>query len=104
MGIIEWMKNTMPLKEFLQNALEEKERKNYFNAASWQIDWLSKFDCNYKVMYKYIIYCSGNLQIMNTLGTEGIVSFTGGCPLSLKVLALYWCIGGKTIVGNFCWI
>ena len=54
-GIIEWMTNTKPMKEFLQDSLEEDERKTYSKAPVLQAEWLrTKYggDRNYKEMYK----------------------------------------------------
>jgi hypothetical protein len=54
-GIIEWVTNTKPLKEFLQNSLEEGEKKTYDKAPQMQVEWLRKRyggDRNYKDMYK----------------------------------------------------
>ena len=57
-GLIEWMKNTKPLKDFLQDALaDDQERKHYGNASKWQNDWLAKYGNTppekYKTMYRY---------------------------------------------------
>ena len=47
------MKKTKPLKEFLRDALEESEMKNYNNAGVWHADWIrTKFQDSYKVMYR----------------------------------------------------
>ena len=54
-GIIEWMTNTKPMKDFLQDSLEEDERKTYSKAPALQMEWLrTKYggDRNYKEMYK----------------------------------------------------
>ena len=60
-GLIEWMKNTIPLKEFLQNALSEEEKKPYGTAGKWHSEWLSKYGKNnpeaYKAMYRYYAVC-----------------------------------------------
>ena len=56
-GLIEWMKNTKPLKEFLQDALTEEERKRYLTASKWHNEWLGKYGKSpgewYRVMYRY---------------------------------------------------
>ena len=49
------MKNTKPLKEFLRNAMDESEFKNYQKAANLQGEWLKKYGNGhgaYKVMYR----------------------------------------------------
>ena len=55
-GLIDWMKNTKPLKDFLQDALTEDEKKHYLTASKWHNDWLGKYGRNqgewYKTMYK----------------------------------------------------
>ena len=55
-GLIEWMKNTKPLKEFLQDALTNDEKKRYHTASEWQNEWLRKYGRIpgewYKTMYK----------------------------------------------------
>jgi hypothetical protein len=52
------MKNTKPLKDFLQDALaDDQEKKHYSNASKWQNDWLAKYGDSapqkYKAMYRY---------------------------------------------------
>jgi DNA-dependent protein kinase catalytic subunit len=52
-GMIEWVQNTKPLKDFVQSALSDEERKNYGRPAAMQGEWLQKkYSNNYKVMYK----------------------------------------------------
>ena len=55
-GLIEWMKNTKPLKDFLQDAVTDDEKKHYFTAPKWHNEWLGKYGRNqgewYKNMYK----------------------------------------------------
>ena len=52
-GLIEWMKNTKPLKEFLKGAMEENEQETYQKATVWHVDWLKKkYEEKYQVMYK----------------------------------------------------
>ena len=51
------MKNTKPLKDFLQDALtDDQEKKHYSNASKWQGDWLAKYGNTaaekYKNMYR----------------------------------------------------
>jgi DNA-dependent protein kinase catalytic subunit len=51
-GMIEWVQNTKPLKDFVQSALDDNEMKNYTKPSAMQTDWLKKYTSNYKVMYK----------------------------------------------------
>eukprot|EP00731_Ephydatia_muelleri_P028749 Em0020g393a len=55
-GLIGWVENTIPLKDFLKNALTESEEKHYMNGANWHEEWLKKFNSDrtkaYKEMYK----------------------------------------------------
>ena len=52
------MKNTKPLKEFLQEALADDEKKHYSNASKWHNEWLGKYGRNqgewYKAMYRCV--------------------------------------------------
>ena len=54
-GIIEWMKNTKPLKEFVMDALREDEVDNYKSATMYHKKWLtSKYKNSYQEMYRYV--------------------------------------------------
>ena len=56
--MIEWMKNTKPLKEFLKDALREDELDNYAKASKYQNDWIcSKYKGNYSNMYRLVLHC-----------------------------------------------
>ncbi len=52
------MKNTKPLKEFLEEALEDGERKDYKNASTLHYQWVSSKHPGgnstqiYRAMYK----------------------------------------------------
>jgi len=51
-GLIEWMKHTKPLKDFVKDALGEEELNAYNRAATYQSKWLDKHESNYKTMYR----------------------------------------------------
>lgn len=49
------MKNTKPLKEFLQDAVEDEEKVEYRRASELHSHWLkSKHQDSYKVMYRLV--------------------------------------------------
>lgn len=50
-GVIEWVSNTLPLKDFLTGSLTEGERKRYTEIPRHQSEWLKKYNGNYKTMY-----------------------------------------------------
>lgn len=55
-GLIEWMKHTKPLKEFLKDAMDKDEQAKYTSAMAKHNQWLdSKHEGNYRTMYKYVI-------------------------------------------------
>ncbi len=50
------MTNTKPLKEFLQDALEEEEKQTYLlKAVSWHREWLRKY--GHETSYKLVRVC-----------------------------------------------
>ncbi|XP_064405997.1 DNA-dependent protein kinase catalytic subunit-like isoform X2 [Halichondria panicea] len=58
-GVIEWMQNTKPLKDFLVDNLTDAEKGRFTDAFKYQSDWLKKYGGNskaptdvYKAMYK----------------------------------------------------
>jgi DNA-dependent protein kinase catalytic subunit len=51
-GMIEWVQNTKPLKDFMQSALTDDEKKSYANAGKWQVQWMQKYKKYYPTMYK----------------------------------------------------
>ena len=57
-GVIEWMENTKPLKDFLMDRLTQDERKRFDDAAKYNYEWLTKYGSDnmrrYKTMYKYV--------------------------------------------------
>ncbi|XP_065898419.1 DNA-dependent protein kinase catalytic subunit-like isoform X2 [Dysidea avara] len=53
LGVIEWVNNTKPLKDFLVNAMTAAELKSYSNAPKLQNEWLKKYGF-YKDMYKKV--------------------------------------------------
>lgn len=55
-GLIEWMKHTKTLKEFLKDAMDKDEQVKYDSAMAKHKQWLnSKHEGNYRTMYKYVI-------------------------------------------------
>lgn len=52
-GVIEWMRNTKPLKDFLVDSLREAEKQRFYDATKFHREWISKFGKDgYKSMYK----------------------------------------------------
>lgn len=55
-GVIEWIENTKPLKDFLMDSLTQDERKQFGDAAKYHHEWMTKYGGDnmrrYKTMYK----------------------------------------------------